>query len=150
MKKDDAIHLHNTYGRMLRPFELEDYNRTSIGIGLCGAQKLPRGRFVRDPETVTCNRCLQLAKNGPRPQPDPAPEPPLPPTKRAVKGTPSGVIVAKIKQNPRKRNTMKYDRMALLLKFDGKTVKEFAAAEGNLETLRNAIKENIVEIKTKV
>jgi hypothetical protein len=52
-----------------------------------------------------------------------------------------------VPRNPRKPGTGKYERMALLLKHNGKTVEEFVEAEGNLETLKNAIKEQIVEVK---
>jgi hypothetical protein len=155
---DNAIHLHHSYGTQRRRWEPE-FEQITIGIALCGAQKLPRGRFVLDLEAITCPHCAQRAKAGP---PKPPPQPPISPPATARGGraatphkgraTPApapanGRIVAMVQRNPRKQGTAKHARMALLLQHNGKTVAEFAAAGGNLETLKNAIKESIVEVR---
>jgi hypothetical protein len=147
MKKanDDYIHLHYGWN------DLEQVKRTplhiiSIGIAECGAKDLPRGRFLNDPETVTCPACLIKAKEKPKPPEQPPLSPPPPPQQQPVHGTPSGVIVALVKRNPRKQGTAKYDRMALLLKHDGQSVEAFTTAGGNITTLKNAIKENLVRV----
>src|SRR4249920_3842030 len=107
--------------------------------------------FVLDKEQVTCQQCLERSKGKTAAPPMlPHSPPSRPPTTRLPKGSgrikkttsqepPNGVIVALVKLNPRKKGTGKYERMALLLQHNGKTVAEFAAAGGNLETLSNAI-----------
>jgi hypothetical protein len=128
----------------------------SIGIAVCGAKGLPRGTFVNEPKQVTCPACVARYKQGPatpspapEPAPEPKPEPPPKPVKSAppVKGAPTtGTITALVKHNPRKPGSGKFDRMSLLLKHNGQSVEAFAAAGGNLETLRNAIREGIVSV----
>jgi hypothetical protein len=147
--KGTAIHLHWGWNDAAAN-RRDPLHTISIGIGCCGAQNLPRGFFVNDLEAVTCQACLEKAKEKPKPQPTPPP-PPAPSVvaakAKASTANGKGVIMVLVPRNPRKPGTGKYERMALLLKHNGKTVEEFVEAEGNLETLKNAIKEQIVEVK---
>lgn len=160
---DDAIHLHHSFGQARGKWE-PVFEHISIGIALCGAQRVPRGQFILDPEAVTCQRCLQRAKDGPPKAPPPPPLGPPPAAAASVgrggraattpkgRNTPipapaNGRIVALVQRNPRKQGTGKHARMAVLLQHNGKTVDEYAKAGGNLETLKNAMKEGIVEVR---
>jgi hypothetical protein len=145
--KGTAIHLHWGWNDAAAN-KRDPLHTISIGIACCGAQNLERGFFVNDLEAVTCPACLEKAKAAPS---RPSPPPPEPETvvhkAKASTGNGKGVIMVLVPRNPRKPGTGKYERMALLLKHNGKTVAEFAEVGGNLETLRNAIKEQIVEVK---
>jgi hypothetical protein len=80
----------------------------------------------------------------------PAPVAPVAAPSKKPRGLdPAFVIVMKIKQNPRRPNTGRHERMAVLMKHNGKTIKEFTAAGGNISTLQIAIQEGIAEIKEK-
>lgn len=149
MARSDLIHLHwgwNDPAQVKR----DPLHTISIGIACCGAQNIPRGFFVNDPEAITCKACMEKAKNAPKrivePPPPPKPEAVAAKAKASASNA-KGVIMALVPRNPRKPGTGKFERMALLLKHNGKTVDDFAKAGGNLETLRNAIKEQIVEVK---
>jgi hypothetical protein len=147
--KGTAIHLHWGWNDAAAN-KRDPLHTISIGIAACGAQHLPRGFFVNDPEAVTCSECLEKSKAAPirRPDPPPSPAPSVVAAKaKASTANGKGVIMVLVPRNPRKPGSAKYERMALLLKHNGKTVAEFAEVGGNLETLRNAIKEQIVEVK---
>lgn len=147
IKNNEIVHLHWSYGKPIPNFLFEEI---SLGISLCGTKQLPRGLFVLDKSVATCPECLESAKKGPVEfvLPPKSPKPlSVPSASRSTLQKPTeGCIKVLVKNNPRKPGSGKYERMALLLKHDGKTVAEFAASGGNLETLKNAMRENIVEV----
>lgn len=60
---------------------------------------------------------------------------------------PEGTIKVLNSTNPKKAGSGAFARWAKLFAHDGKTVKEYAAAGGNLTTLENAIAKKNVEVK---
>jgi len=153
-KQEEPIEIHLHWTRS-QPSKWVDLQEISAGIAICGVKNLPRGMFVLDDKKATCERCLELAKRTPAEmQPlfsKTTPKPLSVPSQKKVplQTPPDGYIVTLVKHNPRKVGTGKFERMALLLKFDGKSVAEFAAAGGNLETLKNAVTEGLVEVRSK-
>jgi len=134
----------------------------TLGAAACGVRGLKPGQFTSFKDDATCKDCLRVAETQPEnvTRIAPPPKPDLRPvhrggtaefTQRAAptkSNFPSNaVITTLVKHNPRKVGSGKHQRMAVLLAHNGKTVKEFLAAGGNSETLKNAVKEKIVEVR---
>jgi hypothetical protein len=143
---DKIIHLH-----WLWHMGPKAVHQVTKGMSLCGEKDLPPGDFVVALEDATCERCKEIATTiKTEPPPPLAAEPP----RRFQKGvkiawTPDGSAIIKmiVKHNVKKIGSAAAERFRILLDHDGKTVQEFLSAGGNVETLRNAIKDENAEIE---
>jgi hypothetical protein len=70
--------------------------------------------------------------------------------KRAAVFADDGVIQVKVRENPRKAGSGAHARFALLMSHDGKTVAQYKAADGNLETLENAVRDGRASVTGEV
>jgi hypothetical protein len=140
----EIIHLHWLWH--MGPKTAEGVTK---GASLCGKLKLPRDKFVSFKEDATCERCLQLAIRVKSEEPSPPPKQTPQQMIKKVKNVPDGAGTIKmlVKTNIKKPGSGQATRFGVLLRHDGKTVKEFLAAGGNPETLKNAIKDGNAEIE---
>jgi hypothetical protein len=153
------VHLHWLWHRGERGV----LSGLKLGFAACGAGKVSMEQFTHEVKKANCPACHTYAKSykaALTAMPAAAPSgargklngqglghPSAAAPKGSRKAAPAqGTIKALTPRNPRKPGTGKHARMALLLKHNGKTVKEFGEAGGNMQTLKNAIKEKIVEV----
>ena len=133
----------------------------TLGAAACGVRGLKPGQFTSFKDDATCKDCLRVAEIQPEnvTRIAPPPKPDLRPvhrggtaefTKRAEpmrSSFPSNSFIKMlVNHNPRKVGSGKHKRMSVLMAHNGKTVGEFLAAGGNAETLKNAVKEKLVEV----
>jgi hypothetical protein len=161
------IHLHHAYKHGSKAME-----GLRLGMAACGGKSLPTASLTSAKAAATCKACLAAAARweaAAPPAPPPAPPPaalPAPlgkangrgryppsgptPTTRQRAGLPAGngTITLRVPRNPRKPGSGQHARFALLLAHNGKTVTEFLAAGGNPQTLKNAISQNLAEVKS--
>jgi hypothetical protein len=128
---------------------------------LCGKTKLipKNGEVVADPNKVTCEVCLERMARYKEASKAPPPAAAAPIKKKLVVVAnghdhdkawvwPAGARIHLLtKQNPCKPGTAKAKRWALVFAHNGKTWETYRDAEGNPETLRNAIRTKVVEMR---
>jgi hypothetical protein len=119
----------------------------TLGTSLCGVYNLLSAQFTPHLADATCDTCKDIAKRAPAVATPPAPNNEVISLRKRGSINEGGVIKMLVKHNPRKAGTPKHVRMGILMQHNGKTVKEFLKAGGNPLTLKNAIKENLVEVE---
>jgi hypothetical protein len=137
-----VVHLHWLW----RKGPMASKNVT-LGTSACGVYRLLPGQFTAHLADTTCDTCKEIAKQVPLVATPPAPNNEVISLRKRGSINESGIIKLLVKHNPRKAGTPKHSRMAILMQHNGKTVKEFLKAGGNPLTLKNAMKENLVEVE---
>jgi len=155
MGKPVIVHAHALW------FMPRGLDRVGLAMSMCGTRDLvpSKGEVTADLKVVTCKVCLarvakakEVAK-----APPPAPVPTKKIITAVVNGSgakaaewtwPAGARLHLLtKQNPCKQGTAKHARWAIVFAHHDKTVQDYRDAKGNPETLRNALRDKIVEIK---
>lgn len=121
-------------------------------ISLCGEKDLPPEQIAVELEQATCERCKQITTEikEATPPPPPAPNPiERMKGKRYVYNIPDGSLTIRllVEHNPKKIGSAAAERFRVVMNHDGKTVQEFLSAGGNPETLKNAMRDNYVEVE---
>jgi hypothetical protein len=118
-----------------------------------------KGEVTADPKKVTCKVCLERMARAKEAAKAPPPAAAAPVKKKLVVTAnghdhdkawtwPAGARIHLLtKQNPCKPGTAKAKRWAMVFAYNGKTWEEYRDAEGNPETLRNAVRTKIAEMR---
>lgn len=143
-KKQETVHLHWSW--KIRP-PLVAVN-VAKAIGACGARDLKKGEWTKHADDTTCEKCLEIVRRMPAPDPEPAAAPPPRDKKqeRAVDLRPEGVIrVVKERQEFKGAKAKRWD--IIRHEYNGKTVAEYQKDGHNMEALVNRVRDGKVEIR---